>query len=159
MSKLKNYGIKENITVCQDGCDLAYYDYKNKKAQCSCDVKESSNNYADMKIDKEKIFKNFIDIKNIANINILKCYKALFSKNGIKINLGYLIIIPIIIFHFICIIILPIKNLNILKNIIKDIIFGITNWKLVLEDKKIKIENDKFKKSEEKKISAKKKIK
>ena len=77
--------IKGNKTVCQNGCDFKDYDYKNKKVQCSCDVKESSDNFADMKIDKDKIFKNFIDIKNVANINILKCYKTLFSKKGIKL--------------------------------------------------------------------------
>ncbi len=32
-----------------------------------------------MKIDTKKLLKNFIVIKNIANIGILVCYKRLFS--------------------------------------------------------------------------------
>ena len=90
-----------------------------------------------------------MNIKNIANINILKCYKTLFCKNGIKGNIGFFIIIPIIILHFIFILILYNKNLNIIKNIIKNIIFGITNWKLIQEGNrnkkdKMKIQGGKF---------------
>ena len=59
-----------------------------------------------MHIDKDKLFKNFVNIKNIANINILKCYKTLFSKNGIKRNIGFLIIIPVIILHFVCVLLM-----------------------------------------------------
>ena len=62
--------IENKKTVCQDGCDFTNYDYKNKKAQCSYDVEEKSDNYADMIIDEKKLLKNFIDIKNIENINI-----------------------------------------------------------------------------------------
>ena len=158
----KNEYLKGNYTVCQDGCDFTKYDYNTLKAICSCDIRETSPSYALMKIDKEKLFKNFIDINNIANINILKCYQTLFSKNGIKKNLGFLIIIPIIIFHFISLILLLTKSLTIIKNLIKDIIFGIKNWKLVQDDKKakqIKIENEKFKKEKEEKINIKKKDK
>ena len=70
-----------------------------------------------------------------------------------KRNKGSLIIIPIIIFHFICIILFYNKNLNILQDKIKDIIFGIKNWKLVKQvekTKKLKLEN--FRKGSKKKI-------
>ena len=138
LSDRKNEYINGNKAVCQDGCDFIKYDYDTLKALCSCDIKESSSSFSSMNIDKDKLFKNFINIRNIANINILKCYKTLFSKNGIKRNIGSLIIIPIIIFHFICILLFYSKNLNIIQDKIKDIIFGITNWKLVKEDKKAK---------------------
>ena len=144
----KNEYINNNRAVCQDGCDFTKYDYNTQKAICSCDIKETPSSFASMNINKDKLFKNFIDIKNIANINILKCYKTLFNKNNIKKNIGFFIIIPIIIFHFICIL-LHNKNLDIIKNIIQDIIFGITNWKLVKKDKrtkksKIKSKNEKL---------------
>ena len=113
-----------------------------------------------MNIDKKKFFENFIDIKNIANINILKCYKVLFSKKGIKGNIGSYVIILFIMFHFIFTLLLYNKNLNIIKNIIKDIIFGITNWKLVKDNemKKSKIKIGKEKKMKEEKISKKDKL-
>jgi len=121
--------IEVKKALCQEGCDFTDYDYKNKKAQCSCDVKESSNNYADMKFDEEKIFKNFIDIKNIANINILKCYKSLFSKNGIIRNIGSYIIISIILFHIISIFIFYKYQFDEIKDKINVIILGKRKFK------------------------------
>ena len=157
----KNEYIKENKTICQDGCDFSDYDYKNKKALCSCDVKEYSNNYADMKIDKQKIFKNFIDIKNIANINILKCYKSLFSIRGFKHNIGSFSIILIILFHIICIFIFYYNQLDKIKQKIDAIIAGITNWKLYKNTikEKNKISANKIQKKFTKKSKKKKKIK
>ena len=153
--------IIENKTICQDGCDFSDYDYKNKKALCSCDVKEYSNNYADMKIDKQKIFKNFIDIKNIANINILKCYKSLFSIRGFKHNIGSFSIILIILFHIICIFIFYYNQLDKIKQKIDAIIAGITNRKLyknIIKEKN-KISANKIQKKFTKKSKKKKKIK
>ena len=111
----KNEYINGNKAVCQDGCDFIKYDYNTLKAICSCEIKESSSSFATMNINKDKLFGNFINIKNIANINILKCYKTLFSKNGIKRNIGFLIIILIIIFHLICMILFYIKDLSAIK--------------------------------------------
>ena len=98
-----------------------------------------------MKIDNEKIFKNFIDIKNIANINLLKCYKSLFTKKGFKKNIGSFIIIPIILFHIICIFIFYCNQQEKIKQKIDDIRFGIINLELYLnikkeEQKKAKLE-------------------
>ena len=87
---------ENNKTVCQDDCIFSQYNYKNQIAKCSCDVKEFSFSFSDMHIDKAKLYKNFIDIKNIANINILVCYKVLFSKKGIIQNYGSFILMPII---------------------------------------------------------------
>ena len=52
-----------------------------------------------MKIDKESLYKNFIDINNIANIKIMKCYKVLFNKRGIKKI--YVFILLVLLYYFI----------------------------------------------------------
>ena len=70
--------IEKNRTVCQENCAFSEYDNSINKVKCSCDVKESSSFFENIKIDKQKIYENFININNIANINILVCYKALF---------------------------------------------------------------------------------
>ena len=75
--------IERNKAVCQDGCVFSDYDYETLRAKCSCEIKESSSSFALMNIDKDKLFGNFVNIKNIANFNILKCYKQLFSIKGI----------------------------------------------------------------------------
>ena len=118
-------------------------------------MKESTSLFDYMNIDKDKLFENIVNIKNIANLSILKCYKVLFSINGIKKNIGSFIIIFIIIFHFICIILFYYKNLSIIQDKIKDIAFGITNWKLLKQNKRIKkkIEKEKLIKEKEEKMN------
>lgn len=77
-----------------------------------------------MKINKTKLYGNFIDIRNIANINILICYNELFTEKVILYNVGSYIIIFIIILHVIYIIIFYKKQRNIIKNKIEDVIFA-----------------------------------
>ena len=129
--------IDKNKTICQDNCDFSDYDYKINKAICKCDVKESSSSSANMIIDKEELFKSFTDIKNIANINLLICYKVLFSSKGIISNVGCYMNIFIIVLHIICIIIFYTSQINIIKEKINDIVFGINNWNLVIIEEKL----------------------
>jgi len=143
--------VEGNKTVCQNDCDFSEYDDINKKAKCKCKVKESSSSFADMKIDKEKLYKSFVDIKNIANIKLMKCYEALFNKESIISNIASYLITSIELFHIIIIIIFYISQKIILFNKIKDISFGINNLELI----KVQ-ENNKVKKREKKKLFRKK---
>ena len=139
--------IEENKTVCQDDCDFSEYDYNTKKAKYSCKVKESSPiSLADMKINKTKLYENFIDIKNIANIKLMVCYKELLTLRGIKNNIACFIIAPIIIFHITIIILFYDKFQSKITNKIKSISFGINNWDLVKADEKKKEKEKKMKK-------------
>ena len=99
-----------------------------------------------------KLLNKFKDFKNIANINILICYKVLFSLKGIKYNIGFYITISIGIMHLLYIIIFYKKQLNLLENKIEDIKFGINNYDLVKNPKLIK----KKEKEKEKKLNKKK---
>jgi hypothetical protein len=159
--------VENNKTVCQDNCVFSEYDYESQKAKCSCDVVESSSSFADINIDKTRLYNNFVNIKNIANINLLVCYKKLFSKKGILNNYGSYSLMPILLAHFIIILLFYIKNLyNEIKDTIKDISLGITNWELVEKEER-KIErlkkrarrNKKLKIIREKKLKQKKSIK
>jgi hypothetical protein len=116
----ENY-INDNKTVCQDDCDFSEYFYDIQNAQCSCEVRESSSSYNDIIIDKKKLYKNFIKVKNIANMKILTCYKKLFTKEAIIHNIGCFVIFPITIIHIITIIIFYSKHINEMRNIISDI--------------------------------------
>ena len=93
--------IEENKTLCQEDCVLSDYNYTTKKVNCSCDVEETPLSFADMNIDKTKLYRNFVDINNIANVKILFCYKNLFNKNGIMYNIGSYILLANILFHII----------------------------------------------------------
>ena len=144
----KDEFIKGNKTICQDDCDFADYDYDSQKAKCSCKVKESSVSFGNITINKDKLFQNFINFKNIANIHLLKCYKTLFSELGLIQNIGFYVIILIIIFHTISMILFQIKYWDILKHKIKGIVFYIKNlepFRKVQKENKNKeiIHNDK----------------
>ena len=133
--------IKGKKTVCQDDCDFSYYNDKIEKAQCSCKVKESSSSFSNMVIDKEKLYKNFIDVKNIANINLMICYKQLFTKTGIAYNIGCFIIIPMILFHLFTIFFFYIKDINGILKIIKNIVLYIKHPKLFKKEKAQKVQD------------------
>ena len=131
----KNEFIKENKTVCQEDCYFSDYNYTTKRAKCSCKIKESSESFIDMNINMEKIYESFIDIKNIANINLLSCYRNLFSKLGLIKNIGSYVIILIIIFHIVCIFIFYINQIHKINNSIKNIINKIDNSKHLKKNK------------------------
>ena len=65
----RNGFINNNMSLCEDNCELTDYDYDYKKAKCSCNVKTtlSLDNH---ELDSKDILKNFIDINKITNIQI-----------------------------------------------------------------------------------------
>ena len=75
--------IDNNLTLCEENCELSDYDYTYKKAKCSCEIKIKIPLLEEIKVDKEKLKKKFIDINNIANIKFLKCYKIVFTKENL----------------------------------------------------------------------------
>ena len=93
-----------------------------------------------MNIDLDKIYKEFIDINNIINIQIMKCYKNLFSKKGIIFNIPFYFSIVIILFHLVSIPIFYKYNIKTLYEKIDEIIYGINNWNLVKKSEKPKKE-------------------
>ena len=128
--------INNNKTVCQEKCIFSEYNYTIHKAKCSCDIEESSQNYNKMKINRAELIINYIDIKNIANINILVCYKILFSKKGILYNYGSYFLNITILLHLLVIIIFYSKNLfRNIEDIINEITFGIKNLHLFSKTK------------------------
>ena len=122
--------INKNQTVCQDDCDFINYNFTTQKANCSCKFKFSSFSFADIHINKTKLFENFKNISNIANLNILKCHKQLFKKESILYNIGFYFTTAIIIFHIITCFIFYLKQYKEIRDKIKDIIFAIKYLKL-----------------------------
>ena len=84
--------IDNNMTLCEENCDLIGYDYYYNKSICSCTIKIKLPLLNEVKFDKERLKNNFIDINNIMNIKFLKCYKIAFKKENIIHNLGFYIL-------------------------------------------------------------------
>ena len=118
-----------------------------KKVKCSCDIKTKIN--YDYKFKKNEFFKNFIDIKNIANINIIKCYKVVLNLKNLKVNYGFLIIGFIMLLYIITIFIDRFKSYKKIKNdlsyistlkIDPEIINNETSTEVILKNQKKKEE-------------------
>ena len=85
---------KNNLSVCEEDCDFTQYNNSAKKAICSCNIKANLPAITEIKLDKNKLFSNFKDIRNIGNFKMLKCIKLLFNKNNIfKNSANYMLII------------------------------------------------------------------
>ena len=95
----KNEYYKKNLALCEDNCDFVRYDNRTKKAICQCKVKSTFTSYLDFSFDKDKLLDNIINIKNKINIYVVKCYKLLFSKEGLIKNIGSYILLIIIILN------------------------------------------------------------
>ena len=88
--------IDKNLSLCESGCNYTSYDSKNQKVVCNCMTKLDLPLIKDIKIDKELLKKNFLDLKSLINLNVIKCFTELFSKKGLKKNLGSYIILSVI---------------------------------------------------------------
>ena len=94
-----------------------------------------------MDINKTKLYQNFVDIKNIANIQILTCYNKLFIINNLLFNIGSYILIAVLIFHIVSLFVFYSKQFDVLKKIIKDIISAIKKIRKNKKKKKYRQNN------------------
>ena len=138
MDRKKEF-VDGNKTICQEDCIFSEYNFTIQKAKCDCKFKESSSSIVDININKEKLFENFKDIKNIINFQILVCHDNLFNPLGISENIGFYVLTLIIVFHIISTFIFYMKHSNIITKHINNIIFGIKNYKLLKPEQKTKI--------------------
>ena len=155
MKDRKKDFIENNLTLCEEDCDLIEYNSFTKKAKCSCKAKVNIPLISEISIDKKRLYNSFSDIKNIANLKVMKCYYILFDQNRIKNNYGAYITFLIIFLFFITIIIFYSKDNKEIYNIINDLI----NAKKNIYNKIIPISFQKKKTKRKAKRKRKKKIK
>ena len=114
--------INKNMSLCEKNCKYSGYNKNTKKVLCECFIKIKFPVISEIVINKDRLINNFIDIKRTMNIIVMKCYKNLFSKEGLIKNIGNYIIGIIIIFTIILCILFNMKGYNELKNKINEII-------------------------------------
>ena len=114
---------KNNLSLCENKCKLLEIDTITQKSKCQCEIKNDIKKLIDIKIDKDKLLNNFINIKSTINIDVIFCYKTLFSVNGIKNNIGSYIMLFIILIHLINCIVFYYKGKKIFFQKINNILF------------------------------------
>ena len=121
----KSEFFENNMNVCEENCDFIDYELDNKKVVCSCDVKKSLfERFADININTTKLLNNFVDIKNIINLNVIKCYESLFKIDGIKNNIGFWVNSPVVLFHIMSVVLFYAKEKKVIIKLIEDIIYA-----------------------------------
>ena len=94
----KNEYNNNNLSLCERKCIYQGYNSNSKKVLCSCPMGNKSPLTLGDIIDLKKLLDSFINIKSKSNIGVMKCYKLLFSKEGIIYNIGsYLLLLNIFI--------------------------------------------------------------
>ena len=117
--------VDNGLTVCQEECFFKDYNSSLQIANCSCQVKEATNSYDNMNINKTKLSENF-EIKNDkmggSNLGITSC--DVFSSNeNIKSNTGFFLLLLILAIFIIIFIIFCTKGYNLLENKIDEVIY------------------------------------
>jgi len=136
----RNEYVYNNMSLCEENCNLIEYIKQKEKVKCSCNMKLNIPPDYDIKFNKKEFFKSFINIKNILNLNVMKCYKTVLKINSLINNYGFLIACLILILYFIDLfffILISFKNIK--KEIIK-IVFILKHKK---NSKRIKKFHDK----------------
>ena len=120
MEVRRNEFVDNNMSLCEENCDLIEYEQTKEKVKCSCDIKLSIQDNYDIKFNKKDFFKSFIDINNIMNINIMKCYKTVLNFKSLISNYGCLIISSTSVLYFFTLLFFPtVAYIKLVKTIYK----------------------------------------
>ena len=123
------------MTLCEESCKLIDYDYETENAKCSCDIKINIPFLSDdININKDYLLKSFIDITNIANFNLMKCYNIVLYIYNLKNNHGFYIILSIMAIYLICLILFYAKYYLLLKTKVNSIVNDVSNSTIKLNE-------------------------
>ena len=140
----KNEYNQNNMSLCEENCEYNGYNLTSKNVLCKCNIKKNTHNLLNINYNSDKLINKILDFKSNSNIEVVKCYRNLFTKEGILNNIGNYFVISIIIIFIISTILFWKKDYKSLFNIIYNIIKEKNkNKKSNAENKKIKIENKK----------------
>ena len=149
----KNEFIEKNLTVCEENCEFTNYSETQKIGTCSCFVKFKVPLISEIKIDKDLLISNFKDIKNIANIKMLKCLNLFLDKKNIFKNYANYLFMLLFILSFITLVVFPCYSYQKIKNTANEI-----NNSINTNNEIISITNDINQKKIQRKKNIKKKI-
>ena len=122
-------------SLCQNGCNFVRIT-SDQFVECSCNVDPSQPLVSEMQVDKNMLYK-FVDIKNIINFDVMKCYRLLLNFKDLLQNVGLYVFMPAFVLFFVCIIIFYLKDFKIIKQDVCDIVEALKKLKYILENGKI----------------------
>ena len=115
------------MSLCEENCNLIEYIKEKEKAKCYCNIKLNIPPDYDIKFNKNEFFRNFVDIRNFININVMKCYKTVLKVKLLIKNYGFFFACSIMILYFIVLFIFMKISFENIKKDIHCIIFSLKN--------------------------------
>ena len=153
--------INNNLSLCEKNCTYEGYDIKQKKSICDCYIKIKMPFISEIIINKDKLLRNFMNIKVNSNFGVIYCFSLLFSKKGMIYNIGNYIMLIIIFCHIISVLFFIIKGYKIFLKKFNEVMESgnnlnkrkskFNNMKTEGQNKKVKFENIILNKKEENK--------
>ena len=144
-----------NISLCQTGCELEYYDSKTRKAKCNCSpvnytmIEVLDSSYVKFAI--KMISDTFIETITNSNFIILKCFNLAFDLSTILSNIGRLCMIIIFLMSVASMLFFYLKDSNNINKILTSFLDNTFHYKLNSSNKEMKKEGKKKKEGKEKK--------
>ena len=118
LSDRQNTYYNGSLALCESSCIYQNYNSTRGKAKCQCKIKQKFTEIKTITYDKLDI-NTLFDIKTITNIELIKCFKLVFSKNGIYNNYGSIIIICFISIFLLLIILYHINERRSISSILR----------------------------------------
>ena len=149
-----NYNEKY-LSLCEKNCSYIGYNSETKRAQCECKTKTIFPELVDKEEKDKKSYLGRLNLKDLIdqfvevikhwNLFLFKCYKQVFSSDGLKKNSASYINFSIIFILILCTIFFIISGFTLYKNRIKDLLnqkFGYNNLNETKENLKVKDVNN-----------------
>ena len=121
LSDRRDIFISNNMSLCENNCIYNGYNSNIKKSVCQCDIKLELPLINEVEINKDKLLNNFVDIDETTNLGVMRCYRLLFTKEGIYKNIGHYVLVFIIIMFLLFMILFINKEYKILEYLIDNI--------------------------------------
>ena len=131
--------IQKKFYLCPSNCIYYKYDSDNKEVICHCNIQNVTNSLFEN--NNDSLIYNLTNAKRFLNLEVMKCFKLVLTKDGFLNNFGSHIILLIILFYIISAIYFFTKGTNIIFEYIEEIIM----LKKLEEDNKINSKKDRDK--------------
>ena len=132
-----------NMSVCEKDCFFKEYNSNTKKVVCECLIKINFPLIEEIEINRDLFMKHLTNISTIMNLDIIKCYDIMFTKEGLIKNIGNYIFISIILINIVLFFLFIIKDFKKIQNLIIDLIRNKNiNKTEIIKKKEIKNQNN-----------------
>jgi hypothetical protein len=93
MNDRQNEFNDNKMSLCENTCELNDYKYDTKNVVCECIIKKKQIEVSEVENQTDILYYNFTNIEESTNMASMKCLSTLFTKNGLKSNIGSYILL------------------------------------------------------------------